>query len=226
LLGKRAKAICVAYDKLESFFPEAQIIKTGNPIRSSVLEKLPEQGEARKQFELDPNKPTILVLGGSLGARAINRAVALQLQDLIDNDQQLLWQCGKLYEEEYVGLTSAMVKVKAFIKDMNAAYAAADIIISRAGAGTLSELAVVGKPAILVPSPNVAEDHQTHNARAFADENAAILLPEAELDNLAFVTNGQLEDVKGANAMAQNMKAKALPLATKHIVDEIEKLLS
>lgn len=225
LLGKRANAICVAYDKLERFFPQAAIVKTGNPIRSSVLEPLPEQASARQQFGLAADKPTILILGGSLGARAINQAVAEQLTTLIGEDAQLIWQCGKLYEERYAPLTNERVKVNAFIEDMNAAYAAADIIISRAGAGTLSELAVVGKPAILVPSPNVAEDHQTHNARAFANEDAAILLPETELNHLAERARHLLSDPTEATAMADKMKAQALPLATQHIVDEIEKLM-
>jgi UDP-N-acetylglucosamine--N-acetylmuramyl-(pentapeptide) pyrophosphoryl-undecaprenol N-acetylglucosamine transferase len=226
LLGKRAKSICVAYDKLEKYFPKQRIVKTGNPIRSSVLEPLPDQVAARKQFDLAPDKQTILILGGSLGARAINQAVAGQLSKLQSENNQLLWQCGKLYEEQYAGLTSDTVKVHAFIQDMNAAYAAADIIISRAGAGTLSELAVIGKPAILIPSPNVAEDHQTHNARAFATADAAILLPEHELEALTGIVHGLLEDTSRAATMAQSMKAKALPHATTHIVDEIEKLLS
>lgn len=226
LLGKRAKAICVAYEHLERFFPKEQIIKTGNPIRSAVLKKLPAKATAREQFGLAPDKPTVLVLGGSLGARAINQAVAQQLDDLKGSGSQILWQCGKLYEEQYQNLNSDTVKVNAFIQDMNAAYAAADVIISRAGAGTLSELAVVGKPAILVPSPNVAEDHQTHNARAFADDKAAVLLPESELKTLAETANQLLQNSDQANEMALKMKARALPLATRHIVDEIEKLLS
>lgn len=225
LLGKRANAICVAYDNLESYFPKSQIVKTGNPIRSAVLEKLPAEENAREKFGLASDKPTILVLGGSLGARAINKAVAEQLDDLKAENNQVLWQCGKLYEEQYQNLSSDTVKVNAFIQDMNAAYAAADIIISRAGAGTLSELAVVGKPAILVPSPNVAEDHQTHNARAFADEDAAVLLPEVDLEKLADKANQLLKNKDEAVVMANKMKGKALPLATQHIVDQIERLL-
>jgi UDP-N-acetylglucosamine--N-acetylmuramyl-(pentapeptide) pyrophosphoryl-undecaprenol N-acetylglucosamine transferase len=225
LLGKKAMAICVAYDKLERWFPAKNIIKTGNPIRESVLQPLPEQAVARAQFGLAANKPTILVLGGSLGARAINQAVHAQLAALLANGAQLLWQCGKLYENEYAPLSTNLVSVKPFVTDMNAAYAAADLIISRAGAGTLSELAVVGKPTIVVPSPNVAEDHQTHNARAFADKGAAILLPETNLGELASIAQRLLHNHDESIQLANNLKALALPDATKAIVDQIERLL-
>ena len=226
LLSKKAAAICVAYDGLERWFPAEKIIKTGNPIRQNVLEPLPKQTEARKTFGLSANKPTILVLGGSLGARAINQAVNAQLNQLLGDDAQLLWQCGKLYEDQYANLTSDRVSVNAFIADMNAAYAAADIIISRAGAGTLSELAVVGKPVVLVPSPNVAEDHQTHNARAYAGKGAAALLPETNLEELASQTRNLLADAESCKAMGTKLKELALPNATRSIADEIEKLLS
>ncbi len=225
LLGKKAKAICVAYDKLERWFPAKNIIKTGNPIRESVLQPLPEQPAARAQFGLAADKPTILVLGGSLGARAINQAIYAQLPGLLANDAQILWQCGKLYESEYAPLSNNQISVQPFIADMNAAYAAADIIISRAGAGTLSELAVVGKPTIVVPSPNVAEDHQTHNARAYADKGAAILLPESNLSELATIAQRLLHSHQESIQLASNLKSLALPYATKAIVDNIERLL-
>ena len=225
LLGKKAKAICVAYDKLERWFKAGNLVKTGNPIRESVLQTLPEQGAARKQFGLAADKPTILVLGGSLGARAINQAVYAQLPGLLADGAQILWQCGKLYEKEYAPLSSKQISVQPFVNDMNAAYAAADVIISRAGAGTLSELAVVGKPTIVVPSPNVAEDHQTHNARAYADHGAAILLPETNLGELADIAQRLLKNADESDTLANNLKALALPNATRAIVDQIEKLL-
>jgi len=225
LLGKKAKAICVAYDKLERWFPAKNIIKTGNPIRESVLQPLPEQPAARAQFGLAADKPTILVLGGSLGARAINQAIHAQLPALLANDAQILWQCGKLYEKEYAPLSNSQISVKPFVTDMNAAYAAADIIISRAGAGTLSELAVVGKPTIVVPSPNVAEDHQTHNARAYADKGAAILLPETNLGELATIAQRLLHNHDESIQLANNLKSLARPNATVSIVDQIERLL-
>lgn len=225
LLGKKAKAICVAYPNLDKWFPAESIAFTGNPIRQTVLQKMPEQIAARATFGLEANKPTILVLGGSLGARAINQAINQQLEHFITAGAQIIWQCGKLYEKTYAKTEKDDVKVRAFIDDMNAAYAAADLIISRAGAGTLSELAVVGKPAILIPSPNVAEDHQTHNARAFSEKGAAILLPENELENLSKVVAQLLNDTTKQNEMGAAIRALALPNATQDIVNQIIKLL-
>lgn len=225
LLSKKAKTICVAYDKLERWFPSESIVKTGNPIRESVLQPLPNKADARAQFGLAPNKPTILILGGSLGARAINQAINAQLPNLLQEGNQLLWQCGKLYEKEYVALSNSQISVQPFVNDMNAAFAAADVIISRAGAGSLSELAVIGKPTIVVPSPNVAEDHQTHNAQAYAEKGAAILLPETQLGDLSNIVLRLLNNKEESDALGQNLKALALPNATKDIADQILKLL-
>lgn len=225
LLGKKASAVCVAYDGLEKWFAAEKIIKTGNPIRAAVLQTLPEKASAKVSFGLAADKPTILVLGGSLGARAINRAVAAQLENLSANSTQVLWQCGKLYIDEYSALNSENVKVTAFINDMNTAYAAADIIISRAGAGTISELCVVGKPVILVPSPNVAEDHQTHNARALSKVNAAVLLPETELEKLAEKTADVLSSAEVQTRLSENIKKLAKPNATEEIVNHIISLI-
>lgn len=225
LLGKKAKTICVAYDKLERWFPTEKIVKTGNPIRDSILQPLPEQSVARAQFDLAPDKPTILILGGSLGARAINQAVRAQLPEMMAGNTQLLWQCGKLYEKDYMPLRNEQISIQPFVNDMNAAFAAADVIISRAGAGSLSELAVIGKPTIVVPSPNVAEDHQTHNARAYADNAAAILLPETQLDRLSSIAQRLLNNKDESGALSENLKALALPDATSAIAEQIEKLL-
>lgn len=225
LLGKKASAVCVAYDGLEKWFVAEKIIKTGNPIRAAVLETLPEKAGAKLSFGLAADKPTILVLGGSLGARAVNRAVAAQLENLTANNTQVLWQCGKLYIDEYSVLNSQDIKVNAFIDDMNTAYAAADIIISRAGAGTISELCVVGKPVILVPSPNVAEDHQTHNARALSKVNAAVLLPETELETLAVKTAEVLQSEEMSAELSKNISLLAQPNATEEIVNHIISLL-
>lgn len=225
LLAKKANAICVAYNGLDRWFPVEKTYLTGNPVRQSITQNLPDKKTSAESFGLQPEKPVILVLGGSLGARAINAAVANQLQTLLGEDAQLIWQCGRLYQDEYVSQTNNRVKVSAFIGDMNLAYAAADIIISRAGAGTISELCLAGKPAILVPSPNVAEDHQTHNARALSEVNAALLLPESELNNLAVTVWELLQNKEKANKLSQNIRLLALPEATQHIVDQIEKLL-
>ena len=225
LLGKKAAAICAAYEGLSRWFPADKLVVTGNPIRQHVLQPLPAAAEARKTFGLAPDKPTVLVLGGSLGARAINQAVHAQLEQLLGNNAQLIWQCGKLYVAEYEQAASPRVAVRDFIADMQMAYAAADIIISRAGAGTLSELAVIGKPVILVPSPNVAEDHQTHNARAYANKGAAILLPESNSHALAAQTQALLNNKEQSAIMGNNLKALALPNATATIVQHIQSLL-
>ena len=226
LLAKKAKAICVAYDGLEKWFPENAIIKTGNPVRATVFENTPDQGKARSSFGLNPNKKTILVLGGSLGARAINQAIEQQLPKLLENDTQILWQCGKLYINAYKKHAADNVHVTDFIQDMAAAFASADIIISRAGAGTISELCIMGKPVILVPSPNVAEDHQTHNAKALSSKKAAILLPETELALLHETAKRILASAEEQKSLEKNINELALPDATKTIVDQIEKLLT
>ncbi len=225
LLGKKAKSICVAYDGLEKWFTKDKIAKTGNPIRANVLEPLKSREAAIAEFNLNPEKPCILILGGSLGARAINASVAKNLDTLTKSGAQIIWQCGKLYETEYAPLANKNVKVSAFIDDMNLAYAAADIIVSRAGAGTISELCVVGKPTILVPSPNVAEDHQTHNAKALVKEDATILLPEQQLNELADTIQSVLEDKTLSEKLGINIKRLALPDATQSIVSQIIKQL-
>ena len=225
LLAKKANAICVAYDHLEQWFPINSIIKTGNPVRASVFNRMPEQAKARKSFSLSANKKTILILGGSLGARAINNAVEAQLNDLLNTDTQIIWQCGKIYIDQFKKYNSENIKVTEFISEMANAFAAADIIISRAGAGTISELCIIGKPVILVPSPNVAEDHQTHNAKALSEIGAAILLAENKISQLSTITNKVLGDEQEIEKLSTEIKKLALPKATEHIVDEITKLL-
>ena len=183
LLAKKAQKICVAYEGMERFFPADKIIMTGNPVRQNVLSTTLTKEEARKQFGLDPEKKTILLVGGSLGARTINESV-LQNLDIIENSGvQFIWQTGKYYHESIVnqlkGKDLPMLKVTDFISDMGAAYQAADLVISRAGASSISEFCLIGKPVILVPSPNVAEDHQTKNALALANKNAALYIKDA-----------------------------------------------
>lgn len=228
LLAKKAKAICVAYDNLERFFPADKIIKTGNPVRQDLLAVDMHRSEALQFFNLKPNTITVLVLGGSLGASRINKLIAEKLPFLKNQGVQLIWQCGKLYEETYAHFNSEEdVQVKPFIKEMNLAYAAADIIISRAGASSVSELCIVGKPVVFIPSPNVSEDHQTKNAMAVAQHDAAVVIKEKALDTDFEDQFGKLiSDTGFRNTLAGNIKKLALPNATKDIVNEIKKLLS
>ena len=227
LLSKKAHKICVAYDNLERFFPADKIIKTGNPVRQDLLSIHTKTEEAKTFFKLDKNKKTILVLGGSLGARRINQLIESQLEFFKNQEVQLIWQCGKLYFEEYKKHNDLEnVQVHQFLNRMDFAYAAADIIISRAGASSVSELCIVGKPTIFIPSPNVAEDHQTKNAKSIADKHGAILIKESELDTFPIVFETLMKDKGKQESLSENIKELALPNATNHIVNEIEKLLN
>lgn len=222
MLAKNAHKICVAYDAMEQFFPKEKIVKTGNPIRDGLLNIGEYRSEGLSYFHLDSERKTLLVLGGSLGARRINQLIEQQLPLFEQLGVQVLWQCGKLYYEEYKKYNSEQVRVLAFIDRMELAYAAADVIISRAGASSVSELCVVGKPVIFIPSPNVAEDHQTKNARAIADKQAAILLRESELNEQFSNTFSKLiANEAQQEALSAHIKALAQPNATKDIVNLI-----
>lgn len=226
LLGKEVDKICVAYDGLEQFFPKHKIIKTGNPVRQGLLDVASKREEATAYFGLDQSKNTLLVLGGSLGARRINQLIEEQLPLFKEMDIQLIWQCGKFYYEEYKQYESAEVKVRAFLDRMDLAYAAADSIISRAGASSVSELALVGKAVIFIPSPNVAEDHQTKNARSIVEQDAALLIKESELADTFVTTFKDLFNNKEKQTkLGQNFRKLALPQATKDIVDQIVELM-
>jgi UDP-N-acetylglucosamine--N-acetylmuramyl-(pentapeptide) pyrophosphoryl-undecaprenol N-acetylglucosamine transferase len=226
LLSKKANAICVAYEKLERFFPKEKIVLTGNPVRQDLIEVQSKRAEGLGYYNLDPNKKTILILGGSLGARRINQLIEKELEFFASQNVQLLWQCGKFYLEEYQKFNSANVQVMAFVERMDLVYAAADIVISRAGASSVSELCIVGKPVIFIPSPNVAEDHQTKNAQSIVDKNGAILIKEKELDSAFESTFSNLiTNENKQNELSQNIKKLALPNATKAIVEEILKLI-
>ena len=227
LLSKKAHAICVAYENLDRFFPREKIVFTGNPVRQDLLEIDSKRREAIKYFNLDPKKKTLLVLGGSLGARRINRLIEKEIYNIVSKDIQIIWQCGKLYYHDYNHFTDdKIVQVISFIDRMDFVYAAADFVISRAGASSVSELCLLGKPVIFIPSPNVSEDHQTKNAKAIADKNGAILIKENELEatfepifsNLVFNENLQME-------LSENIKKLARPNATKDIVEQIIKLI-
>ncbi len=225
LLAKKAAKICVAYDDLERFFPKEKIVKTGNPVRQDLLNSSENSAEALQFFELNATRKVVLVLGGSLGARAINKLVESQLDWFAANDIQVIWQTGTLYYETYKKYQKDTIRVHAFLNKMELAYAAANVIISRAGASSISELCIVGKPVIFIPSPNVAEDHQTKNAMAVVSKNAAILCKENELEKFEGLLADLIKDEKKQQELSNNIKQLALPNATADIVNEIEKLI-
>jgi len=225
-LSKKANKICVAYDGLERFFSADKIVKTGNPVRQDLLEIDKSRLEAQTFFKLKSKQKTVLVLGGSLGARAINSLLENQIHWLVENKVQVIWQTGKFYYQEYKHFEKLEgITVVQFINKMNLAYAAADIIVSRAGAGSISELCIVGKPTIFIPSPNVSEDHQTKNALAVTDKNAAILMRESELEGFQKEFEDLLHNEERQQELSQNIKRLALPKATAHIANEVEKLI-
>ncbi len=226
LLGRKANKICVAYPNLERFFPVSKMILTGNPVRQDLMELDGKKADALAHFRLDPHKKTLLVLGGSLGARRINQLIAAQLPLFAANNLQVLWQCGKLYVEEYQKFDSGDVRVLPFIERMDFAYSAADVVISRAGASSVSELCLVGKPVIFIPSPNVAEDHQAKNAISITDAGGAVMLRESELDTqFAETFSSLVSDEERMTQLRMNMIKLAMPDATKRIADEVEKLM-
>lgn len=189
LLAKQAEKICVAYEGMERFFDKGKIILTGNPVRQGLRNHSIDRQEAVRSFGLDPEKKTVLILGGSLGARTINQCLMQNLDKVKNSGIQFIWQTGKIYIEEARSVVAQagelpMLHVTDFISDMATAYSAADLIISRAGAGSISEFCLLGKPVILVPSPNVAEDHQTKNALALVNKNAALYVKDAEAKDL------------------------------------------
>lgn len=223
LLARRARKIFVAYEGLERFFPADRIVLTGNPIRSELVDIQIDPGAARERLGLDRAKTTLLVLGGSLGAGRINELLEKTWEGITAMGLQILWQCGPAYIGQYGKFQGPDVRVTAFIDQMSDAFAAADIIVSRSGAGTVSELMLQGKATVFIPSPNVAEDHQTQNARALSSRGAAVLVTEDELER-RFVP--ELEKLVGDTAyrsdLGRSMKEMAKPKATSVIVDQIE----
>lgn len=229
LLAQNAKAICVAYDGMERFFPADVIIKTGNPVRANIVNSSVTREEAKKLLGFEPEKPLVAVIGGSLGARTLNKVIADTLQRFIDKDISVLWQCGKFYAKEYIPMGEGKhdVIVTDFIKDMDLVYRAADVVVSRAGAGTISELQIAGVPAILVPSPNVAEDHQRHNAEALVMPGAAVMvLDSAAANSLAVEIMYLLEEDERRESLARNIKKMALPGASDTIAGIIDDIIS
>lgn len=227
LLAKKAKKICVAYDGLERFFPKEKIIKTGNPVRKGLLDIDEKRVAAKDFFDLKHGKHTLLVIGGSLGARRINELIEKELDFLDTQNLQVIWQCGKLYYKQYkIYNHTNNVQVYEFLNNMDLAYAAADIIVSRAGASSVSELCIVGKPVIFIPSPNVAEDHQTKNAMAIVDKKAALIIKEEDLDaDFENKLSQLVASSEKQKELGANIKKLALVNATKQIADEVERLL-
>ena len=226
-LSRKANKICVAYENLEQFFPKNKIVMTGNPVRQDLLFINENKKEAFTYFKLSDNKKVLLVLGGSLGSRRINQLIAKELVNFTSQNLQIIWQCGKLYFEEYQHYNNnENIRVVAFIDRMDLVYTAADIIISRSGASSVSELCLVGKPVIFIPSPNVAEDHQTKNAKSIVDKNGALMVREKELDTqFNTIFNKLLANEAAQKELSENIKKLAKTNATKDIVKEIIKLI-
>ncbi|MDR1129483.1 MAG: undecaprenyldiphospho-muramoylpentapeptide beta-N-acetylglucosaminyltransferase [Prevotellaceae bacterium] len=223
-LSKKARAVCVAYQGMERFFPEEKIFYTGNPVRQDLFDLDSIRDEALRFFDIDSGRPVVLALGGSLGARTINESIAGSLHEFEKNTIRLIWQTGKHYFETATKLAEGkpFVRVFDFIYKMNYAFSAADIIISRAGAGTISELCIVGKPAALVPSPNVAEDHQTKNAASLVNKNAAIAVKDEDARNRLVATVIDLLNNKPlAGELKSNISKLAMPDAAKEIANRI-----
>jgi UDP-N-acetylglucosamine--N-acetylmuramyl-(pentapeptide) pyrophosphoryl-undecaprenol N-acetylglucosamine transferase len=223
LLARKADKICVAFSGMERFFAAGRLVLTGNPVRKEIENNLPSREEACAHFKLDASKKVLLVLGGSLGAKTINQSIEQGLEDIEHHGVQLLWQTGKSYHG------NARVKNglrTTFIKDMHHAYAAADVVISRAGAMSVTELCLCGKPAILVPSPNVAEDHQTKNAMALVSNHAAVLVADKEArDELVQEALQLLSDEQRCAQLKMKIEKLAVRGATEKIVDQISELI-
>lgn len=231
LLARRARRICVAYEGMERFFPKDRIILTGNPVRQNLLQPNGSRSEALSALGLEEGKRTVLIIGGSLGARTLNESVLNQLA-LIESHQyiQFIWQTGKFYSQEIADRLKVQgcpknLHVTEFVADMGSAYAVADLVISRAGASSISELCLLGKPSILVPSPNVAEDHQTHNAMALVKKDAALLMRDADaVARLIPMAVDTVQDSARLRILAQNVQQLAKPHAAGDIADEVIRL--
>tara|TARA_R110002012_G_scaffold321684_1_gene550642 strand:+ start:17040 stop:18122 length:1083 start_codon:yes stop_codon:yes gene_type:complete len=231
ILAKRAKKICVAYPEMDRFFPSEKISYTGNPVRKDILDLSGKREKAIAFFRMDAARKTLLILGGSLGARTLNQAVLADMQKLESEGYQVLWQCGKFYFQEMTSKLAESglknIHLNEFIREMDLAYAATDVIVSRAGALSVSELSLVGKPVIFIPSPNVAEDHQTKNAMAYVSHDAALLLKDSEaVGALEQEVTKLMKDRKLSEKLGINIKNLAKPNAANAIVGELEQLIA
>jgi UDP-N-acetylglucosamine--N-acetylmuramyl-(pentapeptide) pyrophosphoryl-undecaprenol N-acetylglucosamine transferase len=228
LMARRADRFCVAYDGMEKYFPEDKIIKTGNPVRENIANLRSDKAESLRHFGLSSGRKTLLVIGGSLGSKTINESIAAGVKELVDQDIQVIWQTGKFY---FDGIKNAVaehrnIKIYDFIREMNLAYDAADVIISRAGAIAISELCVVKKPVILVPSPNVAEDHQTKNALALKERNAVWMVKDADARQVLVKKAIELlRNEEEQKKLSENIAKLALPDAADKIAKAILQLL-
>jgi UDP-N-acetylglucosamine--N-acetylmuramyl-(pentapeptide) pyrophosphoryl-undecaprenol N-acetylglucosamine transferase len=230
MLSKKVKAICVAYDNMERYFPKEKIVFTGNPVRENLIQNIDNKKEAAEYFNLNETDKVILIIGGSLGARSINNSVLKNVDEIAKSGVKVIWQTGAYYFEniqnELKESKPENLQIHKFITRMDLAYSIAGLVISRAGAGTISELCLVGKPTILIPSPNVSEDHQTKNAMALVEKNAALLVRDNEIDEKLFATAFDVvNDEERCEKLAGEIKKLAKPNATKTIVDEVEKLV-
>ena len=229
LLAKKAAKICVAYEGMERFFPAEKIMMTGNPVRQQLLDTTITHEDAVRTFGFDPTKKVVLIVGGSLGARTLNESVLQHLDQIRKSDVQFIWQTGKFYSaeisERLKGQDIPNLTVTDFISDMGVAYKAADLVVSRAGAGSISEFCLLGKPVILVPSPNVAEDHQTKNAMALVNKAAALYVKDAEADKilLPLAIDTAIDDAK-LQSLHENILKMALPDSADIIAKEVIKL--
>lgn len=231
LLSKKANTICVAYPEMDKFFPQDKIVYTGNPVRKDILELEGKREMALTHFGLSEGRKTVLILGGSLGAKTLNQAVLKDMNTLEGEGYQLLWQCGKFYFKDMLQIMEDSslkhIHLREFIREMDLAYAAADIVVSRAGALSVSELSLVGKPVIFIPSPNVAEDHQTKNAMAYVSKDAALILRDEEaIGQLKNKLNDLTSDPDQGKRLGENIKELGKPDAAISIRKEIEKLVA
>ena len=232
LLAQKVQRICVAYPNMENFFPAEKIQLTGNPVRKDIVELGGKKQEALNHFGFIADKPVLMVLGGSLGARTLNDSMVLGLEKLVEAGVQVIWQCGRFYHEEMKQKLAAVkdtddIRLFEFLKEMDLAYAAADVVISRAGALSVSELSIAGKPTVFVPSPNVAEDHQTKNARAMVEQEAAVLVTDADArEKLIDEALSLLNDTDRQLSLSEKIKGLAKPDAANEIVEEIVKLIA
>ena len=228
ILSKKVKTICVAYKNLHKFFPKNKLVLTGNPVRSTISSNSDYFDESINYFKLDNNKKTLLVVGGSLGSREINKAIYSMIDYLEYLNLQVIWQCGKLYYDHYKSkVDSENIKLYDFIDQINLAFSVSDFIVSRAGASSVSELSIVGKPVIFIPSPNVAEDHQLKNAEAIVNNEAAILVEEKNLkEDLKKKISMLNSSSELRNKLSKNIKKLAFVNATNDIVDEIKKIMN
>lgn len=228
MLAKKAKIICTAYDQLDQFFDADKIVKTGNPVRKDIIHLSDDKTDAYAYFKLQASKKTVSIVGGSLGSKTINESVIDIIADFVSEDVQLIWQTGEYYYQSIPENLKQLkgVKIMPFIQRMDYLYQVSDIIVSRAGALAISELCIVAKACILIPSPNVAEDHQTKNAKVLSDVGAAILIADKDAkEKLGYVIFDLIQNKHSYEEMSKNLKKLAIPDATKRIVNEVKKLL-